>query len=147
MLQGMVGPELFDFQGRTLNNTPLTLDPTLSGVAFSSLSTPLPHGRPLMTYRSNSPSIDTNDVIRYMPATGRLMFVCSEPQCHGRTFGRRQELVRHYNGAHAPPDAGNMFWCAVPGCDRGVRPFPRKDKLNDHVRKVHMSMVGAASSN
>jgi len=143
----MVVPELFDLQGPTLNNTPLTLDPTLSGVAFSSTSTHLPHSRALMAYRSNPARIDMSDNIRYVPAAGRLMFVCSEPQCYGRTFGRRQELVRHYNGAHAPPDAGNMFWCAVPGCDRGVRPFPRKDKLNDHVRKVHMSMVEAASSN
>ena len=146
MLPGMEVSEVSDVRGRILNNTLSTPDPAVPRAAFSSPSTPLPHERPLVTYRSNPPRIDTNDTIRYLPAVGRLMFVCSEPQCCGRTFGRRQELVRHYNGAHAPPDAGNMFWCEVPGCERGIRPFPRKDKLNDHVRKVHMSMVETASS-
>ena len=64
---------------------------------------------------------------------------CSWPKCT-KTFTRQPDLDRHRDTIHLKT---KQFWCTAPGCNRsesyaGVkRPFPRKDKLNDHVRKVH----------
>ena len=67
------------------------------------------------------------------------LFMCERPNCRGKSFGRQYELKRHHNGAHA--DRPTVLWCNLVGCERseaeGSRPFPRKDKRNDHVRKVH----------
>lgn len=56
-----------------------------------------------------------------------------------QTFGRWADLKRHHNGAHAA--APTIFWCEYEGCPRsrkvGNSPFPRKDKLGDHVRVMH----------
>jgi hypothetical protein len=70
-----------------------------------------------------------------------VVFKCSAPACDGRTFNRWHELKRHYNGAHMAEGVGKTFWFSVVSCERGVaggRPFPRKDKGDDHVRSVHM---------
>lgn len=64
---------------------------------------------------------------------------CPFPRCNGKTFGRLYDYDRHHNGTHA--EKPTVFWCDVVGCNRseaeGGRPFPRKDKRNDHVRSVH----------
>ncbi|KAL1630727.1 hypothetical protein SLS54_000598 [Diplodia seriata] len=43
------------------------------------------------------------------------------------------DLERHQNNVHTQT---KFFWCRYDGCGRG-RPFPRKDKRNEHERKVH----------
>jgi hypothetical protein len=67
------------------------------------------------------------------------VFRCNYPECLGKTFGRRYELQRHYNGAHS--ESPTVYWCTMVGCERseaeGGRPFPRKDKRNDHARNIH----------
>jgi hypothetical protein len=67
------------------------------------------------------------------------MFRCSNSACRGKTFSRWYDLRRHYNGAHAIMPI--VYWCEDEGCSRsepaGDRPFPRKDKLADHVEKIH----------
>jgi hypothetical protein len=52
-----------------------------------------------------------------------------------KEFNRAAELRRHKDSVHNlnPP----QYFCAVPGCDRASRPFPRKDKLADHTARVH----------
>lgn len=64
---------------------------------------------------------------------------CPFERCNGRTFGRLYDYERHFNGAHA--ENPTVYWCDVVGCGRsraeGGRPFHRKDKRNDHTRKVH----------
>ncbi|KAH7350405.1 hypothetical protein BKA66DRAFT_541164 [Pyrenochaeta sp. MPI-SDFR-AT-0127] len=67
-------------------------------------------------------------------------FKCNEVQCANKTFSRPAELKRHHNTAHAARKP--EFWCAIPSCKRsaaieGGTPFPREDKLRDHVQKVH----------
>ncbi|KAF2098741.1 hypothetical protein NA57DRAFT_56387 [Rhizodiscina lignyota] len=53
---------------------------------------------------------------------------------------RKSDLRRHENTVH---QVRNEYWCPFPACDRrhdpnGVRkPFPRKDKRDDHVKEVH----------
>ncbi|CAO2653195.1 Nn.00g026060.m01.CDS01 [Neocucurbitaria sp. VM-36] len=70
-----------------------------------------------------------------------FVFKCSIPECADKTFRRWYELKRHYNGAHTAEGEGEAFWCEVVGCVRSAlacgRPFPRKDKLHDHMRKIH----------
>jgi hypothetical protein len=65
-------------------------------------------------------------------------FKCVVQGCYRRSFGRQAELRRHYYGAHTNKLG---YWCETAGCPRskemGYRPFPRKDKLMSHVRKVH----------
>jgi hypothetical protein len=66
-------------------------------------------------------------------------FQCDDPACKKQTFSRWYDFRRHFNGAHAA--APTVYWCDVEGCPRsravGDRPFPRKDKLGDHVEAVH----------
>lgn len=68
-----------------------------------------------------------------------FVFRCTFPRCRARTFTRWYDFHRHYNGAHALEKT--FFWCPVPGCGRsegeGNHGFPRKDKMLDHVSKVH----------
>lgn len=67
------------------------------------------------------------------------VYNCEHTSCVGKTFGRRYELERHYNSIHAVDPT--VFWCTVVGCKRSAaecgRPFRRKDKRNDHMRKIH----------
>jgi hypothetical protein len=64
---------------------------------------------------------------------------CVVPSC-GRMFHRQSDLQRHIKGRHMP---GAAFWCSYDGCGRSQKPhsankpFPRKDKRDEHVRKVH----------
>jgi hypothetical protein len=75
----------------------------------------------------------------HLDPTRRLVFRCHTAECAGTTFGRLQELRRHYNTFHA----GSVIWCPYPGCERseGVDRIPfsaaRSDKLKEHVLRVH----------
>lgn len=66
-------------------------------------------------------------------------YKCHFDACSGTTFRRLADLKRHHTVHHstAPP----QFWCDVPWCERSVergnRPFARRDKLVDHVVRVH----------
>ncbi|KAF2121196.1 hypothetical protein BDV96DRAFT_205778 [Lophiotrema nucula] len=62
---------------------------------------------------------------------------CPIKSCAGLTFSRPAELKRHHRTQHTEPH----FYCPVAGCQRsrgGYKgAFPRKDKLKDHVQRVH----------
>jgi hypothetical protein len=53
------------------------------------------------------------------------------------------DLDRHRNSVQLK----TQFWCTVAGCSRSEtflghkRPFPRKDKLNSHVKTVHKAAI------
>jgi hypothetical protein len=72
---------------------------------------------------------------------------CDWPECK-ETFTRAADLDRHRNSVHQPE---KQFWCTVLGCDRSQsfsglhRPFPRKDKRDSHVRKVHGAVVSSST--
>ncbi|KAJ4361911.1 hypothetical protein N0V83_010852 [Neocucurbitaria cava] len=113
------------------------------------------NGNPPPQVKSHSPTLSTsptasplslndqpNIMVGSMYSTASLdafVFKCSIPECMEKTFGRWYDLRRHFNGAHTVE--GEVYWCEVVGCARsalgGGRPFPRKDKMNDHVRKIH----------
>jgi hypothetical protein len=69
------------------------------------------------------------------------VFRCDHHECVKKTFSRWYEFRRHYNGSHARLPV--VYWCEYEGCPRseavGDRPFPRKDKLKDHIESVHLS--------
>jgi hypothetical protein len=66
-------------------------------------------------------------------------FHCTSSRCRNKTFTRWYDFNRHFNGAHAAKTT--IYWCPVAECIRseevGTRGFPRKDKMMDHVGKVH----------
>ncbi|KAH7070564.1 hypothetical protein BKA63DRAFT_80042 [Paraphoma chrysanthemicola] len=80
--------------------------------------------------------------IQFCTETRSLVFRCVHPRCRDRPFRRPFEFERHYNSIHAA--VKTIFWCPSAGCNRGTgkRPFPRKDKMMDHARKVHGIEVG-----
>ncbi|OMP86853.1 hypothetical protein BK809_0000528 [Diplodia seriata] len=60
-----------------------------------------------------------------------------------KSFTREADLFRHQNTCHL---GSTTFWCSSTGCNRSRshpsgRPFPRKDKRNDHERKVHCGVL------
>lgn len=73
----------------------------------------------------------------------RSGFLCSEAGC-AKVFKRRSDLRRHINTIHSN-ERSERFFCRVADCMRSNTPasggpgrgFPRKDKRNDHERRVH----------
>jgi uncharacterized Zn-finger protein len=56
----------------------------------------------------------------------------------GRAFLYPKDLERHKRTQH-PSEDTPAFFCPVQGCSRaaGQKPFYRKDKLQEHARKIH----------
>ncbi|KAH3927021.1 hypothetical protein HBI04_057460 [Parastagonospora nodorum] len=76
---------------------------------------------------------------------GQNQYKCNAPTCFNKTFGRLAELKRHHKCKHAVAGRRPQFWCPVEGCVRSKTgqggAFPRKDKMVDHLSKVHASVV------
>lgn len=92
---------------------------------------------------NSPPTTTTYPQIGVVYCTGgprKYLFECNYSNC-GKTFQRSYELERHYTGLHAPDSEKEAFWCPKEGCSRnkatGHSPFPRKDKLRDHLRNYH----------
>ncbi|OCL11075.1 hypothetical protein AOQ84DRAFT_287980, partial [Glonium stellatum] len=64
-------------------------------------------------------------------------YICHSRVCSGLSFNRLADLKRHHNSFHS--SKGERFWCSADGCHRsqGGKPFPRKDKRDEHVRTMH----------
>lgn len=86
-------------------------------------------------YMDTTPSTPT--IVISEPSTEALRKDGENVRCDicQKEFNRAAELRRHKDSVHNlnPP----QYFCAVPGCDRASRPFPRKDKLADHTARVH----------
>ncbi|KAF1851544.1 uncharacterized protein K460DRAFT_401560 [Cucurbitaria berberidis CBS 394.84] len=72
---------------------------------------------------------------------------CYDSACSGASFARLAELKRHHttrHGGHAGKKP--QFWCPIDTCARskngGQEAFPRKDKMMDHLSRVHADKVG-----
>ncbi|KAF2854059.1 hypothetical protein T440DRAFT_267321 [Plenodomus tracheiphilus IPT5] len=91
--------------------------------------------------RSVNLSAVEDTTIGSVSLNGRLQ--CDKASCVGRSFGRIAELRRHFEGAHAAQKP--QFWCHESSCARsavaGDHPFYRKDKRDDHVRKMHFHLL------
>ena len=122
-----------------------------TGIAqkFSTLASVfIPDETPLVDYSEFAPTVHIG-TIEGTADLKTIAFRCSAPACNGGTFSRWHELKRHFNGSHTIQGVGEEFWREIPQCERnkcGGRPFPRKDKLIDHVRKVHVFLEGGVSS-
>ena len=100
---------------------PLTLDePIFDTSIFVARST------------SNAASPRSNTDPRYRYDKNNKIYHCAIPACN-RSFKRRQELSRHHKSKH---QRSEEYPCRVVGCGR-EKGFPRKDKRDDHERKVH----------
>ncbi|RYN70786.1 hypothetical protein AA0117_g10169 [Alternaria alternata] len=86
-------------------------------------------------YMDTTPSTPT--IVTSGPSTEALRKDGENVRCDicQKGFNRAAELRRHKDSVHNlnPP----QYFCAVPGCDRASRPFPRKDKLADHTARIH----------
>ena len=78
-----------------------------------------------------TPASDTN-VIPFRIETKRV-YICTHQDCN-RKYGRLPELRRHQRGAHLDD---RRWKCRSTGCERATRGFARRDKRDDHERKVH----------
>jgi uncharacterized C2H2 Zn-finger protein len=68
-------------------------------------------------------------------------FQCRLPHC-AAVFSRHSDLQRHINNIHSKT---TIFWCPAQDCKRNLigldnKPFPRKDKRNEHFFKVHKEL-------
>jgi hypothetical protein len=64
---------------------------------------------------------------------GKNSFMCIYNEC-GSRFTRISDLKRHHLDRHA---RHVIFYCRFTDCQRAVRGFSRKDKRNDHEKRVH----------
>jgi uncharacterized C2H2 Zn-finger protein len=82
-----------------------------------------------------APSPDTTMLSGIQPETSHENGDSVQCDICRKTFGRAAELRRHNMSFH---DSNTPeFYCEVPGCPRGIEPFARKDKLRDHMDKIH----------
>lgn len=82
---------------------------------------------------ASSPAITMQSTI--WPETSHEMGNSVQCDICQKTFGRAAELRRHNMSFHDSKTP--EFYCDVPGCSRGIEPFARKDKLRDHMDKMH----------
>lgn len=68
-------------------------------------------------------------------------YVCTYQQCN-KEFSRIYDLHRHRRGIH---ERQAQFSCRYAGCPREVRAFPRKDKRDEHEKKIHGTIHGNLS--
>lgn len=91
------------------------------------------------------PQENPNSTVRNSVSKQKPQHRCAYAGCEGKTFGRQVELRRHCRTFHG--DDQDILWCPVDSCSRsrkyGGRPFPgaRPDKLQEHIRKIHASVV------
>lgn len=95
--------------------------------------------RPVPMPASVLPSdFETICLIERRVGSDHMQYRCRFAGCED-TFGRLPDFTRHYDGRHA--HQGPTFWCPEQGCPRsegnGGKPFPRKDKMMDHMQKIH----------
>ncbi|KAH7394376.1 hypothetical protein BKA66DRAFT_298884 [Pyrenochaeta sp. MPI-SDFR-AT-0127] len=96
----------------------------------------------------------TNDIARviigFILSNGNVQsdeYQCSVPRCKGKPFRRLVELKRHHDSLHGGlAGRKSQFWCPIDGCDRSMtghgEAFPRKDKMMDHLSRMHADKVG-----
>lgn len=63
----------------------------------------------------------------------KKVFQCTYNEC-GTRFTRISDLKRHHASVHLRQVS---FFCRIDGCQRGILGFTRKDKRDDHERRVH----------
>ena len=84
----------------------------------------------------------TNASENGLDAPKQNKLVCTWVGCKSTTaFSRQADLSRHIKTHHT----STVFKCPVARCDRAIRPFPRKDKRDEHVRKCHGAEASASS--
>jgi len=76
------------------------------------------------SYPTNQPRFRTLD---------KNAVICTYNACRAQ-FSRRSDLNRHYKAIHL---RAKTFLCSFIGCARSTIGFSRKDKRDDHKRKIH----------
>jgi hypothetical protein len=103
--------------------------------------------------KSNAPRIESNvsanmehvmiGIVLSNGIAGHDKYNCHIRGCSA-SFTRLADLKRHNGSRHNRERA--RFWCPVDECERsmgrGGRAFPRKDKMVDHLERVHADKVG-----
>src|SRR6266480_5254748 len=79
----------------------------------------------------SSRSIST--VIPQYRALNRHDYICTYNGCNTH-FTRISDLKRHHEAQHVRQ---NEYFCRFHGCRRMIRAFKRKDKRNEHEKKIH----------
>jgi hypothetical protein len=72
------------------------------------------------------------EAVRFRMKT-KTVFECTYEDCN-KEFSRKGELHRHHRSVHSTQ---RPFRCHDTGCLRSINGFPRRDKRDDHERKVH----------
>lgn len=67
----------------------------------------------------------------------RAAYICTFQHCN-KQFTRIYDLHRHHQGIH---ERKAKFPCRFTGCSRAAKAFPRKDKRDEHERKIHGRVI------
>ena len=68
----------------------------------------------------------------------KTVYVCKHDNCN-KKYSRMPDLRRHYRGSHLED---RRFRCGALGCKRAIHGFSRRDKRNEHERKMHIDIGG-----
>lgn len=102
------------------------------------------------TSTASSPTCSKTLVLGYLLSDvdgGNERYQCPFPTCTETTFGRPAELKRHHASCHKGFGTKKpKYWCPISGCERSKTgdgdSFPRKDKMMDHLERMHKEEVG-----
>ena len=93
-------------------------------------------GLPLASNESSSTSAISQPCLQIL---GKKSFKCIYNDC-GSLFTRISDLKRHHQVIH---ERRVSFYCRFAGCRRAARGFCRKDKRDDHERRLHADTEAA----
>jgi hypothetical protein len=88
----------------------------------------------LLSYRTPEVTPEVTPGVTHEADPVGRMFTCKSAVCRDVTFKRLAELKRHIRDIHGGEDT--LLQCPAPGCNSMKR---RKDKLKEHIKKVHKS--------
>ncbi|PVH71636.1 hypothetical protein DL98DRAFT_596763 [Cadophora sp. DSE1049] len=91
---------------------------------------------PFIFYLVENPPLALNPAIFDEPFNGRFLY--NVLRCPS-TFKRKADRDRHVQSWH---NRATLHFCPVYGCEKSSgKPYSRKDKLQEHMRKKHAGLV------
>lgn len=85
---------------------------------------------------TSPPSTSNSQLLSPSPTSSPT---CHHPQCHGKIFGRRTDLIRHNETKHS--GSKPRYDCTITGCHNNRnKGYSRPDKLQEHCWKHHSDL-------
>jgi len=135
MFSGQFGPAIYPLNSFSTTQTAGNFTDDMDYADLSGLDNQ--SGQLLASDKSSSTSPISEPCLQIL---GKKLFKCIHNNNCGTQFTRISDLKRHHRVRHERRASYN---CRFAGCRRAVRGFCRKDKRDDHERRLHVDTMTA----